>query len=333
MADTMKAVDIKGGKGSAEDLFINSIEKPKVTPGNAIVKIKAFGINRMDIIQRVGRYPLPPQAPSTLGVEFSGTIESVGDNDHGFKNGDAVFGLAYGGAYAEYISVSTKMLIKKPDELSWEQAAAVPETWITATQALHLILGMEKGKSILWHAGASGVSIAGIQLSHLAGASAVYATAGTDEKCDFIKSKLSATGAFNYKTQDWAEEIKKATDGKGVDYIVDFVGGNYFQKNLDVCARDARIVLLGTLSGGKVSDADISQILFKRIRIEGSTLRSRDEDYQGKLRDRLEQYVPSFVNGDLKIILDEVFTWEKIQEAHKHMEDAKNSGKIVCTIP
>ena len=302
------------------------------------MKIKTFGLNRMDIIQRRGFYPLPPQAPLTLGVEFSGVIESFGpaseggDHAHPFKQGDEVFGLAYGGAYAEYIAVSTKMLLRKPASLSHEQCAALPENWITATQALHLVLGFEKGKTILWHAGASGVSVAGIQLSHLAGASAVFATAGSDDKCSFITSQLGADAAFNYKTQDWAAKIKEATGGKGVDYIVDFVGADYFQKNLDVAARDARIVLLGTLSGGKVPDADISQILFKRIRIEGSTLRSRDEEYQGKLRDRLEEYIPAFEKGDLKIIVDRIIPWEEIQEGHRYMEAAKNSGKIICTI-
>lgn len=287
----------------------------------------------MDIIQRRGFYPLPPQAPKTLGVEFSGIIESVGSTaTGGFKPGDEVFGLAYGGAYAEYIAVNTRMLLHKTSALSFEQCAAIPETWITATQALHMVLGFAEGKSILWHAGASGVSIAGIQLSKVAGASAVYATAGTQEKCDFITSELGATAAFNYKTKNWANEIKEKTGGKGVDFIVDFVGGDYFQKNLDVAAKDCRIVLLGTLSGGKVPNADISQILYKRIRIEGSTLRSRDVIYQGKLRDRLEEYIPDFENGKLKIIMDTVLPWEEIQEAHRHMEAANNSGKIVCTI-
>ncbi|OAA42172.1 hypothetical protein NOR_05021 [Metarhizium rileyi] len=330
----MKAVDIRGGKGERDALFINpKTSKPTATTGQAIVKIKAFGINRMDMIQRRGFYPLPPQAPSTLGVEFSGIIESFGPGDHGnFKTGDEVLGLAYGGAYAEYIAVSSKMLVHKPDHMSFEQAAAIPETWITATQALHMVLGFAEGKSILWHAGASGVSIAGIQLSRASGASEVYATAGSDEKCAFVTKEIGATAAFNYKTTDWVEEIKDKTGGKGVDYIVDFVGGDYFQKNLDVAATDARIVLLGTLSGGKVPDADISQILFKRIRVEGSTLRSRDEDYQGKLRDRLETYCPEFGAGRLKIIVDKVLPWEEIQKAHAYMEDAKNMGKIVCTI-
>lgn len=334
MAGTMRAVDIKGGKGELDALYINpETAKPTAAEGQAIIKIAAFGINRMDIIQRRGMYPLPPQAPATLGVEFSGVIESFGPGDHGlFKAGDEVFGLAYGGAYAEYIAVSTKMLLRKPRELSHEQCAALPENWITATQALHLVLGFAKGKTILWHAGASGVAIAGIQLSKVAGASAVYATAGTDEKCRFVTEEIGATAAFNYKTQDWAAEIKEQTGGKGVDFIVDFVGGSHFQKNLDVAARDARIVMLGTLGGAQVPEANIGPILFKRLRIEGSTLRSRDEDYQGKLRDRLEDYMPDFVNGSFKIVLDKTLPWGQIQDAHRYMEDAKNSGKIVCTI-
>ena len=331
----MKAVDIKGGKGGRDALFINAeASKPQPGQGDALVKVKAFGINRMDIMQRQGLYPVPPQAPSTLGVEFSGIIEDFGPGDHGaFKKGDEVFGLAYGGAYAEYLAVNSKMLLHKPASLSFDKAAAVPETWATATQALHLILGFAKGKSILWHAGASGVSVAGIQLSRLAGASEIYATAGTDDKCNFITSKLGATAAINYKTQDWVSEIKKKTDGKGVDFIVDFIGGDYFQKNVEVAAQDGRIVMLGLMGGTKVPEADISQILYKRLRIEGSTLRSRDLQYQGQLRDKLEQYVPDFESGKLQIIVDTVLSWEKIQEAHAHMEDGKNSGKIVCTIP
>ncbi|KAK7427834.1 hypothetical protein QQZ08_005606 [Neonectria magnoliae] len=335
MASVMKAVDIRGGKGERDALFINDqTPRPSPAEGQALVRVKAFGINRMDIIQRRGFYPLPPQAPATLGVEFSGVIESLGSGEHGgFEEGTEVFGLAYGGAYAEYIAVSTKMLLHKPKTMSFETCAGIPETWITATQALHLVLGFTRGKSILWHAGASGVSIAGIQLSRIAGASEVYATAGTQEKCDFITSKLGATAAINYKTHDWAEEIKRITGGKGVDFIVDFVGGSYFQQNLAAAARDSRVVLLGTLGGGQVPNADISQILFKRIRIEGSTLRSRDEDYQGKLRDRLEEYLPDFESGKLEIFVDKVLPWGEIQEAHEHMEEARNLGKIICTIP
>lgn len=290
----------------------------------------------MDLIQREGHYPLPPQAPSTLGVEFSGTIQSFGSPSitSGFSVNDAVFGLAYGGAYAEYIAVSVKMLLHKPAHLSFIQAAGIPETWITATQALHLVLGITEGKSVLWHAGASSVSISGIQLSRLAGASAIYATAGSDSKCEFIEKELGATKAFNYKdkSKNWADEIMKATDGKGVDLIVDFIGADYFQKNLDVIAREGRIVLLGFMSGSVVEKADIGKLLFKAARIEGSTLRSRDEEYQGKLRDKLEQYLPQFESGELKIFVDTVMDWGDIVKAHQLLEANTTTGKIICTI-
>ncbi|KAJ9162291.1 Zinc-binding dehydrogenase [Coniochaeta hoffmannii] len=334
MTDTMKAVEVKGGKGHADALFINpSTPIPTPASGQALVKIRAFGLNRMDLIQREGAYPLPPQAPPTLGVEFSGTVASLGPGPHGdFREGDEVFGLAYGGAYAEYVAVSSKMLLRKPPHLSWEQAAGVPETWITATQALHFVGQFSEGKSVLWHAGASGVSIAGIQLAKKAGASAVYATAGSKEKCDFVVDELGATAAFNYKEQDWAEEVKKATGGKGVDLIVDFVGANYFQKNLDAAARDGRIVLLGLMSGSKVKEVDIGPLLYKRLRVEGSTLRSRDENYQGQLRDKLEEYLPLFESGEFKIYVDTVMSWQEIRKAHELMEKNTTRGKIICTV-
>ncbi|KAI1840617.1 hypothetical protein JX265_004527 [Neoarthrinium moseri] len=335
MPSNMKAVDIKGGAGHADALFINP-DTPVPTPkeGEALIKIKAFGLNRMDLIQREGHYPLPPQAPSTLGVEFSGTITSFGSGEHGdFKEGDAVFGLAYGGAYAEYIAVSSKMLLHKPDFLSWEEAAGVPETWITATQALYLVGEFTRGKSVLWHAGASGVSIAGIQLSKDSGASAVYATAGTDEKCAFIERELGATKAFNYKTTaDWDEQILQATGGKGVDVIIDFIGASYFARNLNAAARDARWVVLGLMGGSRLDGVDVGKLLFKRVRIEGSTLRSREPDYQGRLRDKLAEYIPDFKTGKLKVLVDTVLPMEKIQEAHRLLEANKTTGKIICTV-
>ncbi|KAH7017223.1 hypothetical protein EDB80DRAFT_747443 [Ilyonectria destructans] len=245
-------------------------------------------------------------------------MKAIGDSDALFINheipkpraaegqalGDEVIGLAYGGAYAEYIAVT---------------GAGTPETWITATQALHQVLNFVKGKSILWHAGASGVSIAGIQLSHLAGAAGIFATAGWEEKCDCITKELGATVAFNYKTQTWMGEIMRNTENKWVDYIIGL-------------PRDGRIVILGTLGGDKVPEADISQILYKRLRIEGSTLRSRDEEYQTRRRNKLEEYLPSFKSGRLKIYIDKVYPWKEIQEAHKHIEESKNVGKVICTV-
>ncbi|KAI6809734.1 putative quinone oxidoreductase [Hortaea werneckii] len=335
---TMRAVDIKGGKGGIDTLHITDIPKPRVDHAKALVKVKAFGLNRMDLLQREGMYPVPPQAPKTLGVEFSGTIEELaGESEKGFKKGDAVFGLAYGGAYAEYISVSTHMLVHKPDELSWEQAAGIPETWITATQAMFLIGEFAAGKSILWHAGASAVSIAGIQLSKANGASAVYATARQDEKCDFCVKELGANAAFNTETTDWSAKIMEATGGKGVDVIVDYIGPATFAGNLNVAARDARIVNLASLSGRELKpempQPNFGAFVAKRLRFEGSSLRSRDEQYQGRLRDQLvEHALPKFKDGSFKVLVEKVFPWEQIQDAHRLMESNQTKGKIICTV-
>lgn len=320
-------------------MFINDqTPTPKPTASQALVKIHSFGLNRMDLLQREGLYPLPPQAPSTMGVEFSGTIEQLSAGaERGFKKGDAVFGLAYGGAYAEYIAVSTHMLVHKPEELSWEECAGVPETWITALQAMYLIGEFAPGKSILWHAGASSVSIAGQQLSRGNGASKVFATARSDEKCDFCVKELGADAAFNTTKGDWAEQVLAATDGKGVDVIVDFIGPESFAANLRAAARDARIVNLATLGGPKFKpeheQPDMTLFFRKRLRYEGSGLRSRDEEYQGRLRDQLvEHALPKFKDGSFKSHVEKVYPWEKIQDAHRQMERNETKGKLICNV-
>ena len=198
---------------------------------------------------------------------------------------------------------------------------------------MYLIGEFAPGKSILWHAGASSVSIAGIQLSAADSASDIFVTAGSDEKLAFCKS-LGANHAYNYHTQDWAKEILAATDGKGVDVIIDFIGQNYFQGNLDVAARDARIVNLGSMSGTKLKEGtDIGAFVRKRLRFEGSSLRSRDEVYQGKLRDTLvEHALPKMKDGSFKVLIEKVFPWEEIVEAHQLMEANTSKGKIICRI-
>ena len=342
---TQGSADIKNGRGPATALFINdAAPKPIPGPGEVLVRIKAFGLNRMDLMQREGNYPVPPQAPATLGVEFSGIVETLGSGAEGFAPGDPVFGLAYGGAYAQYISVSTATLLRKPDGLSWEQAAAIPETWMTAAQALHVVgeFGKEEEdreaaatKSVLWHAGASGVSIAGIQLSRRAGAGAVYATCGSDEKCAFVERELGATRAFNYRTTEegWDKAVLAATGGRGVHLIVDFVGASYFARNLAVAARDARWVALSFLGGRELpAGVDIAPFLYKRVRLEGSSLRSRDLRYQGALRDRLAGYLPDFASGKLKIFIDAVLPMEDIVKAHQLLEANTTKGKIICTV-
>ena len=307
----------------------------------------------MDLMQREGKYNVPPQAGKTLGVEFSGWIEELGPGDHGdFKVGDEVFGLAYGGAYAEYLASSTKMLIHKPKEISWTMAAGIPEaslslssdprrearantgqTWITATQALHLVGCFKPGDNVLWHAGASAVSIAGIQLAKAAGANKIFVTAGSDDKVEFCVS-LGATAGFNYHKEDWVSGILSATDGHGVDVIVDFIGKNYSQGNFEAAAMDGRIVQLASLSGSKLeAGLDIGLLENKRMRWEGSRLRSRDLEYQKKLRDLLaERALPKFVDGTFKIVIEREFSWKQIQEAHELMESNQSKGKIICNV-
>jgi NADPH:quinone reductase-like Zn-dependent oxidoreductase len=329
--------DIHGGSGPPSALFISSdIDKPIPGPGEALVKIRFFGINRMDLTQRKGLYQVPPHAGHILGAEFSGVIEELVSETNGnstFQVGDEVFGLGYGGAYAEYIAVSTRMLIEKPSSLSWEVAAGIPETWITAMHAMFLLGKFEPGQSILWHAGASSVSLAGLQLSAAHGASAVYATAGSTEKIELCKS-LGATHGWNYKAEDWEAELNAVTQGKGVDIVVDFVGQQYFQKNLNSLANNGRLLIVGLLSGNRVeSGVDLFPFVLRHIKVEGSRIRSMDLDYQGKRRDLLvQEALPKLSDGTFKVPIEKVFDWKDIQLAHELMESNTIRGKIVCQV-
>lgn len=225
------------------------------------------------------------------------------------------------------------MCIHKPSSLSWEKAAGVPETWITATQALYKVGGFKAGDRVLIHAGASGVGIAGIQLAVQHGAKAVYTTTSSQEKLDFCTKELGATAAFNYKTENFAEKILEATDGQGVDLIIDMVGQSHFQKNIQCAAKDAKIVILAFMSGAVIENFNIAPILFKRLRIEGSTLRSRDVEYQKELRDKIvEEALPGIESGKMHVYVDKTFKWEDVVEAHKYMESNQSQGKIICTI-
>lgn len=199
---------------------------------------------------------------------------------------------------------------------------------------MYLVGDFKPGRSILWHAGASSVSIAGIQLSRADNPSAIYVTAGSQEKIDFCVKELGATAGFNYHEQDWSKEILKATDGKGVDMIVDFIGASYFQGNLTAAAMDGHIINLGAMGGTQLpAGVDMSAFFRKRLRYEGSSLRSRDAAYQGRLRDSLADHaLPKFKDGSFKIFVEKVFPFEKVVDAHKLMESNKTKGKIICNI-
>ncbi|KAG8940619.1 hypothetical protein FRC04_005184 [Tulasnella sp. 424] len=344
-SDSMKAVLIKDGQGPIENLYIGDCPQPQPTkPGQVLVKVKMFGLNRMDISQREGQYPLPPGASEILGVEFSGTVAELGPNVHDYLVGDEVFGLTSGGAYAEYVLVNAGMLLPKPSKLSWEQAAAIPEAWITAYQALVAIANVKEGDDVLIHAGASGVGIAAIQLANRFKANRIITTAGSQEKLDFLRSMpLPPTDTINYKTEDFSSRAREITAGKGVDVIIDFIAQDYWNRNISSLALDGRMVLLATLGGESMpTDAEITPILYKRLRIQGTTLRSRSLEYQCGLVEGFKRDVLNGLegcntgsqgeDGHLKIYVHKVYKWTEIQEAHREMELNKNSGKIIVEV-
>ncbi|WWC89076.1 uncharacterized protein L201_003994 [Kwoniella dendrophila CBS 6074] len=336
----MKCILIKDGKGPSDNLYMGEEKTPEPGKGEVLVKVKAFGLNRMDILQREGKYPLPPQASKTiLGVEFSGTIDKLGEGSKLWKEGDEVYGLAYGGAYAEYIVNPETMLLPKPKELSWVETAGIPEVWMTATQALMVETPLKEGQNVLIHAGASGVGIAAIQIAlHVLKAGKVFTTCGSDEKVEFLKQlgHSDKLHVINYKTQDFAEEIKKTNSG--VDLIIDFIGKQYWNQNISSLNLDGKMLYLAFMSGPNFPDekgsANLAQILGKRLTIKGSTLRSRSSEYQHNLLEIFKKNVlPKILEGELKIKIHKTYPWTDIKQAHNDMEGNKNSGKIVLEIP
>jgi tumor protein p53-inducible protein 3 len=325
----MKAV-IVNKPGGAEQLKLGERTTPIPKENEILVKVYAAALNRADILQREGKYPPPAGASEILGLEIAGQVYSAGTRVKKWKPGDKVFGLIPGGGYAEFAVINEQMANKIPANLSYEEAASIPEVFLTAYQALVWLAHLKKGEKILIHAGASGVGSAAIQIAGITGAEIfITASAAKHEIC----RKLGAQHTIDYKTEDFAVRIKELTENKGVDVIIDFIAGPYFSKNLDSLSRDGRLILLATLGGGKAGDADIRQILTKRLTVIGSTLRSRTIDYQIKLNEDLINFAyDKFQNGLLKPVIDRIFDWKDTAEAHRVMEENKNMGKLVLKI-
>ncbi|KAI8886266.1 NAD(P)H quinone oxidoreductase, PIG3 family [Backusella circina FSU 941] len=330
----MRAVIVKQ-PGDANQLYLGEYETPVPTGTQVLVKVKCFALNRMDIVQRQGFYPPPPGASPLLGVEVSGVIESVGENVTDFKVGDQVFGLMPGGGYAEYALLEQSLTMLKPEKLTFEEAAAIPETWFTAYQALFFVANLKKGQDVLIHAGASGVGIAAIQLAKEAGAGRIFVTVGSDDKVKFCE-QLGATKGINYKTEKWDEVILKETGNRGVDIIIDFIGKDYWAQNMNAIALDGKMVILAFMSGAIVDKVDIGPILRKRITVQGSNLRARTVEYQAELRCAIynNAVLKHFGKDDgvLKVFVDKVFNWEDIVECHKYLESNQSMGKVVVKV-
>ncbi|MGK7396166.1 MAG: NAD(P)H-quinone oxidoreductase [Candidatus Cyclobacteriaceae bacterium M3_2C_046] len=325
----MKAILVKA-PGGVENLSLGEWEKPMPQSNELLVKVQAAGINRADILQRKGKYPPPRGTSPLLGLEVAGVVEKVGEQVEKWKEGDEVMGLLPGGGYAEYIVIHEEMAIAKPDHFSMAEAAAVPEVFLTAFQAVKWLGRLKEKETILIHAGASGVGTACIQLAKALESQIIAtASAGKHETC----LNLGADHVIDYKSRSFKEEVDKITEGKGVDVIIDFIGAAYFQDNLDSMALDGRMVMLALLGGIKMDHLDLRKIVGRRLQITGSTLRSRSLDYQIKLNQELTHFaINLFHNGTLRPVVDKIFPWEQVAEAHQYMEANKNQGKIVLKI-
>jgi tumor protein p53-inducible protein 3 len=326
----MKAVVVKS-PGTPEQLLIEDVPRPVTGSEELLVKVKATALNRADLLQRQGRYPPPPGSTDILGLEMSGVVEEVGKDCTGWKTGDEVFGLLPGGGYAGYVVTHHRMAMKKPENLSFEEAAAIPEVFLTAFQALVWLGNLQQGESILIHAGASGVGTAAIQLAKQIRAKIII-TAGSQGKIDAC-IRLGANKGINYKQENFQKPVLELTDQKGVNLIIDFVGEPYWKQNLEVLATDGRIVILATMGGAEISSFSLHQIMQKRATIMGSTLRNRSLLYKIKLTESFSNYaIPLFKKRRIRPVIDKVFPWEKVQEAHRYMEDNLNTGKIVLLV-
>ncbi len=302
------------------------------TPGNGelLVKVAAAGVNRPDVAQRSGAYPPPPGASDLPGLEISGEVVAVGDGVTKHKIGDKVMSLVAGGGYAQYCIAQDAQAITVPDALTMQEAGATAETLMTVWHNVFERGGLKSGETLLIHGGSSGIGTMAIQLAKAFGAK-VIVTVGSQDKADAC-AKLGADHAINYKTQDFVEEVKKLTDGKGVNLILDMVGGDYIDKNYEIAAMDGRIVQIAFLGGPKAT-VNFAKLMMKRLHHTGSTLRPRTNADKAAMVAAIETNVmPLIRDGKVKPLIDATFPLEKASEAHTRMESSQHIGKIVLVV-
>ena len=316
--------------GKEDVLRLIELPTPKIK-GDTQILIKTLfaGVNRPDIVQRTGNYPAPPNHSNLLGLEVSGIVVSVGKNVKDFKKNDEVAALVNGGGYAEYCVADEETTFKVPDSLNLEQACSIPECYFTAWSNLVQRGGLKKGSSVLIHGGTSGIGVASIQILKLF-KSKIFTTVGTPKKVDFCK-KIKVNHVFNYKDQDFYEEIRKIDD-KGMDIILDFVGGDYINKNISLLKEDGKLINIGFQNGSKV-DINLMKVMLKRLTITGSTLRIRNKLFKGKILNELKQFVfPNFKTGKIKCYIDSIYKLSDAAEAHKRLEEGEHIGKVILKI-
>lgn len=324
----MKAVVITR-PGGPEVLEIREVEAPEPIGEQVRVRVHAAGLNRADLLQRVGNYPAPPGVPADIpGMEFAGVVDKVGSLVRQWKPGQRVMGLVAGGAQAEYIVTHEGLLIEIPETLDFVQAAGIPEVFITAHDALFTQAGLQMGERVLIHAAGSGVGTAAIQLAHAVGAT-TFGTSRTPAKLERAKPLGLDHGLSD---QNFAETIKHLTHNAGVNIVLDFIGAAYMAQNLDALAPWGRIVYLATM-GGAQANVNLAIVMSKRLQIRGCTLRTRTlEEKMAATRRFATQALPLLANGKIKSIIEQTYPMHEIAQAHSHMGENRNFGKLILVV-
>jgi len=303
---------------------------PQLKAGEVLIKVAAAGVNRPDVQQRLGSYAPPPGASDLPGLEAAGTIVAVSGDTGAWKIGDQVMALTPGGGYAEYCATTASHCLRLPKGYDAVLGAAIPETFFTVWTNVFDRAKLKAGERFLVHGGSSGIGTTAIQLAHHFGAK-VFTTAGSDDKCQSCRD-LGADIAINYRQQDFVEEIKRQTDGAGIDVILDMVGGDYINRNLKILAMDGRLVQIAFLQGN-VAEINLAQLMVKRQTITGSTLRPRTVADKAAIAAALnEKVLPLLDAGKVKPVLFKTFPLSQVVEAHRLMESSVHTGKIVLTL-
>ncbi|QCO15891.1 NAD(P)H-quinone oxidoreductase [Azospirillum brasilense] len=329
LPDSMTCVEISQ-PGGPEVLRTVQRPAPVPGPGEVLVAVEAAGVNRPDMLQRQGRYDPPPGASDLPGLEIAGRVVALGEGVTEWAADDAVCALIAGGGYAQYCVVPAPQLLPVPKGYSMVEAAAVPETFFTVWTNVFERGALKPGETLLVHGGSSGIGTTAIQLAKAFGAK-VFTTAGSAEKCRACE-ELGADRAIDYKTEDFAAVIQKETGGRGVDVVLDMVGGDYIARDIGIMAPDGRHVSIAFLQGPKVS-INMFPVMTKRLTLTGSTLRARSVEEKGRIAAALREKVwPLLEGGTVKPVIHKVFTLEQAAEAHALMESSAHIGKIVMTV-
>lgn len=325
LPERMTAV-VLDGFGGPEVLRPAERPVPAPRPGEILIEVHAAGVNRPDVLQRLGAYPAPKGAPDWPGLEVAGTVAARGEGASRFALGERVMALLPGGGYAEFATVDETNALPVPEALSLAEAAGVPETFFTVWHNVFQRGALVAGETFLVHGGTSGIGTTAIQLAAHFGAE-VFATAGSGAKCD-AALRLGARHAINYRQEDFVARVMDATDGRGADLILDMVGGDYVPRNLQAAAADGRIVQIAFLRGQKV-EIDLSLIMQKRLTLTGSTLRPRSTAFKAAVAREVQlKVLPLLAAGTVKPLVEATYPLEKAGDAHRHM-DADHVGKII----